>query len=134
MKIDYDYIKKICDVFLESETECVNAFSSLNPEEEKFVSHIKIMAEKQLISNVMGNSSFEGLGFSQDLSQGNVHYTYPKRLWRLTANGHDFASALNKPDVLSTLKEKFKDEGISSVMDIAKQLAQKYLEKKLESL
>jgi hypothetical protein len=55
-------------------------------------------------------------------------------LWRLTANGHDFASALNKPDVLSTLKEKFKDEGISSVMDIAKQLAQKYLEKKLESL
>ncbi|WP_323915636.1 hypothetical protein, partial [Aeromonas caviae] len=52
--------------------------------------------------------------------------------WRLTANGHDFASSLTKPGVLTTIKEKFKTEGLSVVIDIAKSMASKQAEKLLD--
>jgi hypothetical protein len=125
MKIDYDYMNEIFKIFLEAESPTVDwmSFETLrNGDDDKFIFHIQIMAEKGLISNYRGNSSYEDLGFKRVLS-GNVHVNVLP--WRLTANGHDFASTMNKADVLSDIKEKFKDEGLSVVIDVAKQIANK---------
>jgi hypothetical protein len=132
MKIDYDYINEILKVFLNAQSLTVdwNSFEELrNGNDDKFVFHIQIMAEKGLISNGQGDSSFKSLGFIPLAIGFNIAITP----WRLTANGHDFASAMNKAPVLSVIKEKFKDEGFSVVIDIAKQLANKQAEKFLES-
>jgi hypothetical protein len=125
MKIDYDYMNEILKIFLDAESPTVDwmSFESLrNGDDDKFVFHIQIMAEKGLISNYRGDSSFEDLGFRWALG-GDVHVSVLP--WRLTSNGHDFASAMNKSDVLSDIKEKFKDEGLSVVIDVAKQIANK---------
>jgi hypothetical protein len=52
--------------------------------------------------------------------------------WRLTADGHDFASAITKPSVLIAIKNKFKTEGIGAVIEIAKKIAVKQAEKLLD--
>lgn len=125
MKIDYDYMNEIFNLFLDAESPTVDwmSFEELrNGNDDKFVFHIQIMAEKGLISNNKGDSSFERLGLRWT-EGGRIHvFVLP---WRLTANGHDFASAMNKSDVLSDIKEKFKDEGLSVVIDVAKQIANK---------
>jgi len=51
--------------------------------------------------------------------------------WRLTSEGHKFACTLVKPDILATIIEKFNKEGLSVVMYVVKQLAQKQADKLL---
>ncbi|MCL1079878.1 hypothetical protein L2734_17210 [Parashewanella spongiae] len=53
-------------------------------------------------------------------------------LWRITSEGYDFALALNKPSVLSVIKEKFQKEGLSAVIDISKKIVIKQANKLLE--
>lgn len=130
MKIDYDYINEILNVFLNSESPNINLNSFdtlLNEDNYKFAFHTQIMADKRLISNEQGDSDLKSLGFIPLAVGFNISITS----WRLKADGHDFASALNKADVLSTIKEKFKDEGLSVVVDIAKQLANNQAKKLL---
>jgi hypothetical protein len=124
MKIDYDYMNEIFKVFLEDESPTVDwmSFEALrNGDEDKFVFHIRIMADKRLISNDRGCSDFKSLGFLPKL----IGFDISIEPWRLTSDGHDFASTMKKSDVLSDIKDKFKDEGLSVVMDVVKQIANK---------
>jgi len=130
MRIDYEYISKILDVFLESNSPTVNwgSFSSLHEGEEnedKFVFHIKILQDKNLIASRT---------VTEDLGIKNINGEYLISIvpWRLTSDGHDFASAITKPSVLSTIKDKFKKEGFSIIIDIAKIMAVKQAEKLLD--
>ena len=128
MRIDYDYLKKILDICLDSELPTVDwdSFKALTSEDEhKFVFHLEIMADKNLIESCLQSDSM-GIERSYD---GYGVCVIP---WRLTADGHDFASSLTKPGVLTTVKERFKTEGLSVVIDIAKSIASKQAEKLLD--
>ena len=121
MQIDYDYLKDIFDVFLTCEQSTVdwNSFVSLRKNDgQKFVFHIEILVDEGLIKSALMDKS---IGIHR-ASDGNIiFYVTP---WRLTADGHDFAASITKPSVLATVKEKFKSEGLSFVMDIVKKIAE----------
>lgn len=128
MRVDYDYLKQILDICLDSELPTVDwdSFSALTSKNEhKFVFHLEIMVDRKLIESCSKNGS---MGIERE------HDAYGVCIipWRLTANGHDFASSLTKPGVLTTIKEKFKTEGLSVVIDIAKSMASKQAEKLLD--
>ena len=129
MKPDYDYLIKILNVFLEAETPTVDweAFEDLRDGTlyDKFIFHIRLLSEKHLISDEQGDSTLESLGFIPTMT-GYVISIIP---WRLTSEGHSFSSEITKPATLTTIKEKFKNEGFPVVVDILKQLTQKQLDK-----
>lgn len=133
MRIDYEYLSRILDVFLEAAAPTVTYknFEDLrqgDDGEHRFVFHIEILVDKELIVSVLENPK---IGIKRD-GQGN--YMISIVPWRLTADGHDFASALIKPTILAKVKEKFAKEGLSAVIDIVKKLGEKQAEKYLGEL
>jgi len=138
MKIDYDYLKKMLGIFLNSEKWCVtiNDFDSIvNLDDEKsknvFLHHLSILTDRLMIS-LKGKPPEKGLqclGIDFDLN-GNTYTACFD--WRLTADGHDFAVALNKPEVLEFIKTQLKEEGFSAVVDIVKTIVSKLWENKLK--
>jgi hypothetical protein len=127
MRIDYEYIEKILEIFLDSDVPTVNwrNFESLRGNDDhKFVFHIEIMVDKDLIASTLENGSIGIRRTAHD-------YTISIVNWRLTAEGHDFASAITKPSVLSTIKEQFQKEGLSVVINLTKKIAEKQAEKLL---
>ena len=128
MKIDYVYIESILSIFVEDEKSVlpVDKFNSfIESDDDKFFSHISILGDKRLIIGA-GPSSSLGFEYMHD------EYQYTNSDWRLTADGHDFALALVKPSVISVINQKFKNEGLSMVIGIAKKITIKQLEKLLD--
>ncbi len=113
MRIDYEYLQKILDVFLESELPTVtwNSFpKELVEDEHKMVFHLEILFDKGVIQSLheYGKSGIHRSTHSDE-------YTISISDWRLTADGHDFASALSKPDVISEISSKFREQsGVNS--------------------
>jgi hypothetical protein len=88
------------------------------------------MGEKRLIT---GAFSHRNLGIDLGYPDGkNVYEFSPGMPWRITSEGYDFAAALNKPNVLSVIKDKFQKEGLSAVIDISKKIAAKQATKLLD--
>ncbi|WP_261859256.1 hypothetical protein [Photobacterium sanguinicancri] len=123
-------MKKLLDVFLEHPVPTVNLddLSELKDiGEHKFVHHMEILIDKGLICSVWPDSSL-------NFSRRHDKYKYPNSPIRLTADGHDFASELERPDTLKVITGRFKKEGLSVVIDVAKKLAKSRIEKELEKL
>ena len=128
MKIDYEYIENILEVFLESELPTVDweSFSKIrNNDEHKFVFHIEIMVDKRLIVGALKDGK---IGINRTYND----YIISIVPWRLTADGHDLANAITKPSILAIIQNKFKQEGLSAVIGIAKKIAEKQALKLLE--
>lgn len=129
MRIDYEYIGQILRVFLDSEspTEDWDSFAELRADDgHKFVFHISILVDRRLM---VGAFSPDEIGILHSL------YDYVVSIvpWRLTADGHDFANALDKPSVMAEIQEKFKQEGLSVVIEIAKKIATKQANRLLDN-
>jgi hypothetical protein len=130
MRIDYEYLSKLLDVFLEAPRPTVtwDDFEALREDgddgEHRFVFHIEILADKAL---VVGDLDDGSIGIQRNAGE----YLVSIIPWRLTAEGHDFAAALVKPGILAKVKDKFAKEGLSAVMDIVKRLAEKQAQKYL---
>ena len=131
MRIDHDYMKELLDKMLEHEQSNFNI--NIFPDEllndtpesmEKFVFHMEILDDYRFIQQISKSSGF---GFRRT---GNPHDPFIVALVdiRMTAQGHDFAAALNKPGVFKTLKTKFKDEGPTETVKLAFKLSGKALD------
>jgi hypothetical protein len=133
MKLDYELINEILTVFVESEqsTVDVDSFVELHErDKQKLAHHLIIMEEKNLVT---GASSHRKMGIDLDYDGHKDFYEFSSGMsWRITSDGYDFAAALNKPHVLSTIKDNFQKEGISAVIDIAKKIAVKQAIKLLD--
>ncbi|MEZ8357717.1 hypothetical protein AB6C56_18010 [Vibrio splendidus] len=130
MRNDYDYMKKILGVFLEHPLPTINwgEFVELKDfDEHKFVHHMEILIDKGLVCSIWPDSSL-------NFSRRHDSYMYPGSPIRLTADGHDFASELDRSETLKVITGRFKDEGLSAVIDVAKKLARSRIEKELEQL
>ena len=132
MKLDYEFINEILKKFVESEQSTVDCDSFIELYEknsQKLAHHLIIMEEKKLIT---GAFSHRKLGIDLDYYDGKNVYEFTSGMpWRITSEGYDFAAALNKPNVLSVIKDKFQKEGISAVIDISKKIAVKQATKLL---
>jgi hypothetical protein len=133
MKPDYEYIIDILDVFIQSDKPNVRIgeFDSLRDEDEnKFYFNILILQDKGIMEGSGKNPREIGLNFNPNADVYMVS-SYP---WRLTANGHDFAKDIVKPQIKDTIISKFKYEGFSAIIDITKKLAIQRTEKLLNGI
>jgi len=94
---------------------------------DDFLLHYEILRDYGFIEGI-GNS------YNIGLVQTNDGVCWCDENIRLTAKGHEFASALNQPEVWSILKEKFKENSIDTIFSTAKNIAKKIAAKKLENL
>ena len=128
MRIDYEYVEKILESFLDNKLPTMDweSFENLRGNDNhKFVFHIEIMVDKGLIIGALDDGD---IGITRTYDD----YVISVVPWRLTSEGHDFANALTKPSVLSTIQDKFKQEGLSAVIGISKKIAEKQAMKLLE--
>jgi hypothetical protein len=130
MQIDYSYLATILESFLLSEKPVLDTDffnDKIEDNGDKFFFHLVILSEQNLLSSALTNST--DLGIRYDFH--SEEYNYSIVPLRLTAYGHDFANALNKPSVLEVIQTKFKNEGLSVVLDIAKAIVRKKAEELL---
>jgi len=133
MKISYEYLAQILSKFLDSTEPHLNWKSfdnELHENEKLFFFHIFILQDKGLLIGATSDSTNIGVNFN---ANANV-YQYWNTPIRLTAKGHDFAEALSKPSIKEVIVNKFKDEGLSAVIEISKSLAEKHAEKLLSEV
>jgi hypothetical protein len=133
MKLDYELINEILTVFVESEQSTVDVDSFVElyeKDKQKLAHHLIIMEEKNLVIGAFANRKM-GIDIEYDGHKDCYEFTSGMP-WRITSNGHDFAAALNKPNILEAIKDKFQKEGISVVIDIAKKIAVKQATKLLD--
>ena len=133
MKLDYELINEILIKFVESEESTIDfkSFTKLNESNsQKLAHHIIIMEEKKLITGAFSHGK---LGINLDYIDGKDVYKFTNGMpWRITSEGYDFAAALNKPDVLNVIINRFQKEGLSAVIDISKKIAVKQVTKLLD--
>ncbi len=142
MKIDLEYLASILDVFLNSEKahivlpELEHAGIVLEGEprkfDEKFVFHIQIAIDNQLIASKDGPvSRIKDIGMHE--SMDGLASIVAIQI-RLTQKGHDFACALHNKDVLLRLKSEFKDAPFKVIFDGGQKLLEHFMTKKLDQL
>lgn len=139
MDIDYSVIKAILKKLKEMQSPYVSSdefyLNYLESNCKGFIFHWHLIIENNLIStnkNEINNILDSGLNPSLQnplkFSQNSI-----KQL-RLTNRGIDFLSSLEKPEITTIILDKFKNEGLSSVIDITKKLAIKVLEKNIDHI
>ncbi|SMA50978.1 DUF2513 domain-containing protein [Parendozoicomonas haliclonae] len=143
MKIDIDYIAKILNVFIESDkayidisdfqNSGINLDNESNPNgiNEKFIFHIEILIDNKLINNDSNSAvSLKDLGIH--IFHGTCSVSH--KPIRLTQMGHDFSNALNKSDILETLKTNLKDAPFKTIFDGSQKLLEHALKKQLDKI
>ena len=144
MRINIEYMAKLLDLFLESDTAHIEIAdfpklgirteSEADPGslDEEFLFHLQLAIENGLISNQdMHISGLKSVGIRIGTG-GSVSLTSIPI--RLTQNGHNFAHALNNKEVLSKLKSELKDAPFKTIFDGSQKLLNHFLKKKLDNL
>ncbi|HGE6134117.1 hypothetical protein ACRTC8_17510 [Vibrio cholerae] len=141
MDIDYGYIKELLEEIKQWQSPYVKSgdffHKHLNVDENyshKFIFHWHLIVENGFIStNTSSIYDLKESGLIPSL-QNPMHFTINSKPIRLTTIGIEFLQSLNSPKVLEVIQDKFKNEGLSAVFDISKQLAMKILNKKLDGI
>ncbi|EGR2232641.1 hypothetical protein Q7142_004614 [Vibrio parahaemolyticus] len=131
MRVDYDYLHELLRVFIDDEKPvltCEDFTEHTEKDLQKFCLHVKLLSDQGLVVNAFKDSTDLGVQFDWD----DEGYYLVEAPWRLTSQGYDFAATLDKPEMLTLVREKMANEGISAVVDISKSFARKKLEKVLE--
>ena len=140
MKIDYEYISKILNVFLESNKAHISILDIKDAGidigedfmDEKYLFHIQILLDNELISNPHGK--IEGLLTAGIRLNGNGSAILVKNNIRLTQKGHDFSISLNNKEVLSKIKSELKDAPFKAVFEGCQKLLEYFAKKKIDGL
>ncbi|AIJ09281.1 DUF2513 domain-containing protein [Edwardsiella anguillarum] len=134
MRIDYDEMKKILNIFLDSPHAFITlkdtGILEVNDEQEEILLFtLLLMVENGLISNdelETGSPSCIGIHMTNSTPRVNS-----ARKIRLTQNGHDFASALAQKPILERIKKEFADAPFDVVKDVSKSMLAKFFKDKL---
>ncbi|HFU8129608.1 TPA: DUF2513 domain-containing protein [Escherichia coli] len=135
MKIDYDEIARIFDVFLEADTAFIrledvgwDRSQRHSDSHQKLVFHLLLLVENGFISNRYLET---GTAKSIGLTPTSLGYSYSGTSVRLTQDGHDFAKALHQKPILERIKQHLADAPMTLVTDVGKQWLTSFLKKKL---
>jgi hypothetical protein len=131
MNIDAHYLKGLLGVFRSSNTPFININKlrehGFDHADDAFLFHMQILEDKDLVRPSTGN----GIGYTHTTS-GDIAWL--TRDIRLTSEGHDLASALERNEVWKIIKSEFDSEGISVLVKVAIALAENYAMEKLDAL
>lgn len=136
MKIDQQYLKNLLIAFEDTEgpdtllEELESA--GYNRDEPNFVFHMRLLYDNGLIVRTDGEQGF-GHQYRSYIGRGHSYMWIPVPL-RLTARGHDFIADLRQKEVWQTIKTNFKDEGISTLIELSKSLAIGFAKKKVKDV
>lgn len=143
MKIDYAFLAEILQVFIDSnrahttisdiQKSGIRIENENNPNkiDEKFLFHVQIALDNKLISDKNDETNgLETLGIKVTHRSDIIFDSFT----RLTQDGHDFANALAKKEILERLKTEFKDAPFKVVFDGSQKLLQHYFKMKLNSI
>ncbi|WP_084976547.1 DUF2513 domain-containing protein [Plesiomonas shigelloides] len=144
MKIDLSYLSSIMDVFLDAKTSHITITdfqtngirieSENHPShlDEKFLFHLQLALENNLISNQkLSSSDLDSIGVKMGV---NGHVILTGTPIRLTQQGHDFATALANKEVLMRIKEELKDAPFKVILDGSQKLLEHIMKKKIDAL
>ncbi len=133
MKIDQEYLREILNTFIESPRSFIwiEALTNKGIEtDDKFLFHIQILEDQHLIECLDKKSD---IGYEITLG-GN--FEWKSRPLRLTASGHEFTEAINRPEIWEILRDEFRDASLSTLKSTATTLliafAKKQINKYLE--
>jgi len=133
MKIDQEYLREILNTFIESPRSFIWVEDITNrgiETDDKFLFHIQILEDQHFIECLDKRSD---IGYEITLG-GN--FEWKSRPLRLTASGHEFTEAINRPEIWEILREEFKDASLSTLKSTATTLliafAKKQINKYLE--
>lgn len=133
MKIDQDYLKGLLEAFENAEEPTTDIDELLrlgfNYEDDKFIFHLQILADRMLVEGEGDNKNF--LGYEKGIDGYTSWGAIPLHL---TANGHDFIEALRNKEVWETIKSEFKDASIGTLFKVSKELLEGYAKKKIAAL
>lgn len=141
MKVDLDYMARLLNVFIESDTAHISVpdfarsgikIDDNNRLDEQFLFHFQLAAENGLISNRdLQVNGLKSLGVTLG-GRGSV--TLTSAPIRLTQSGHDFASALQNKEILIRLRSELKDAPFKVLFEGSQKLLEHFLKKKLDKL
>ncbi len=133
MKIDQEYLREILNAFIESPRSFVWVADILDKGieiDDKFLFHIQILEDQHFVECLDKKSE---IGYEITL---DGQFEWKSRPLRLTASGHEFTEAINRPEIWEILKAEFKDASLSTLKSTAASLllafAKKQVNKYLE--
>jgi len=133
MKIDQEYLREILNTFIESPRSFIWVEDITNrgiEADDKFLFHIQILEDQHFIECLDKRSD---IGYEITLG-GN--FEWKSRPLRLTASGHEFTEAINRPEIWEILRDEFRDASLSTLKSTATALliafAKKQINKYLE--
>ena len=128
MKIDQEYLKEILNTFIESPRSFIWVEDLINKGiemDDKFLFHVQILEDQHFIECLDKKND---IGYEITLG-GN--YQWKSRPLRLTAAGHEFSEAINKPEIWEILTDEFKDASLSTLKSAATSLLVAFAKKQL---
>jgi len=128
MKIDQEYIRKILNSFILSERSFVWVADIMQQGieiDDKFLFHMQILEDQKFIECL---DKMSDLGYEITLGGD---FKWNSRPLRLTASGHEFLEAINRPEIWAVLKAEFKDASLSTLKSAAGTLLSAFAKKQL---
>ncbi len=128
MQIDQDYLKQILNAFVDSPRSFIwiDAIVERGIEiDDKFLFHVQILEDQELIECLDKKSD---LGYEITLGGD---FRWSSRPLRMTAAGHEFVDALNRPEIWDVLKSEFRDASLSTLRSAARTLLLAFAKKQL---
>lgn len=119
MKIDTDYVKKILDTFIESETNYIKTdiFKTMIEENvEKFLFHWDLLSDKSLIVNMKGEKV--KLAVYSISGEPTINLGISARLHD---NGHEFYNMLKDDTAINKIQSNVKNLSIDLLLEASKQ-------------
>jgi len=92
---------------------------------------MRLLSDNGLIQRVDGQSGF---GHVLKTYSDGYDYIWIETPLRLTAAGHNFIADLRQKDVWETIKTNFRDEGVSTLVSLSRQLAEAFAKKKIKEI
>jgi hypothetical protein len=133
LELHYKNRREILNAFIESPRSFVWVADIVEKGieiDDKFLFHIQILEDQHFVECLDKKSE---IGY--EISLGG-QFEWKSRPLRLTASGHEFTEAINRPEIWEILKAEFKDASLSTLKSTATSLllafAKKQVNKYLE--
>ena len=128
MQIDQDYLRTILNCFVESPRSFVWIDDLLDrgiERDDKFLFHMQILEDQGFVECLDKRSEL-----GDEITLGG-DFEWESRPLRLTASGHEFTEAINRPEIWDILKDEFRDASLSTLKSAATTLLVAFARKQI---
>lgn len=128
MQIDQDYLREILNSFTESEKSFIWIQALVDKGidiDDKFLFHIQILEDQGFVECLDKSSD---IGYEITLGGD---FRWHSRPLRLTATGHEFTEAINRPEIWDILRQEFRDASLSTLKSAASSLLLAFAKKQV---